>query len=188
MIVTGPTPPTKPTPPTPPTMNPLNSSTPDSHTSSQVNATPDGQVKPVTPAVGKELNSLVNAFQGNSSTDPSTKKAVPTTDQAPVTTNAAPPASFDKQEETASKTAVPTTIHVVNKTGSTGYVSFLGVAVVVVAVLIGYRLLKSNKTQPRAIIDYSSRNKTVNDENGINILLSPQTTPPKAKSNFELRI
>ncbi|HWR44860.1 hypothetical protein [Sporomusa sp.] len=190
----APTPPTKPTPPVAPAFTPSRSNTAsDLNTASPANST-QNLSKPVSPEVSgtaKKLEGLGEAFQGKATQTKGGEKAEPAATEVSKTNSiqAAPIASFDSQNGVSSQTTVPTKPPAMDsKPSSLSYVPFIGIMGVIVVILLGIRVFKMKTKQPRTLIDYSKRSTTVMNKEGIDIVVSPQTTAPKVKRNFELRV
>ena len=192
-MLVAPTPPTKPTPPVAPTLTPAGS-----HTAADLSPAAAANVsqnlsKPVSTELSgtaKKLDELGKAFQGKPVQAKTGEKTAP----APTTINktnsiqAAPAASTDSQAVSA-QTAVPDKPPVVNsKPSALSYLPFIGIVGVIAVILVGLRLVKRKTKQQRTLIDYSKRTTAVMNKEGLDIVVTPQTTTPKVKSNFEVRV
>lgn len=190
----APTPPTKPTPPIAPTLTPTGSHTgSDIAPASSGNSTPNSG-KPVSTELSgtaKKLDELGKAFQGKSAPAKDGEKSAP----AAATTNktnsikAAPAAGSDSQAEVLAQTAVPAKPPVVSsKPSGLNYLPFIGVVAVTAVILVGLRLFKKKPKQQRTLSDYAKKTATVTNKEGLDIVVSPQTTAPKAEKHFEVRV
>ncbi|WP_139796312.1 hypothetical protein [Sporomusa malonica] len=138
----------------------------------------------------KELEGLGKAFQGNSTQTKVGEKSEPAAATVSKTNNmAAPIASFDSQARISTQTAVPAKLPAIDsKPASVSYAPFVGIVGITAVILMGLRLFKNRTKQNRTVIDYSKRTTTVINKDGLDIVIAPQTTAPKVKQNFELRV
>ncbi|MBP2663465.1 MAG: hypothetical protein H6Q71_1413 [Firmicutes bacterium] len=192
-MLVAPTPPTKPTPPVAPTLTPASSHTAADLSPAAAANSSQNSSKPVSTELSgtaKKLDELGKAFQGK----PVQTKTGDKTAPAPTTINktnsiqAAPAASTDSQAVSA-QTVVPDKPPVVNsKPSAFSYLPFIGIVGVIAVILVGLRLYKRKTKQQRTLIDYSKRTTAVMNKEGLDIVVTPQTTTPKVKSNFEVRV
>ena len=192
-MLVAPTPPTKPTPPVAPTLTPA-----DSHTaadlapagaanSSQNSSTP---VSTELSGTAKKLDELGKAFQGKPTQTKSGDKTAP----APTTVNKtngiqAVPAAGNDSQAVSAQTTVPDKPLVVNsKPSAFSYLPFIGIVGVIAVIVAGWRLVNRKTKQQRTLIDYSQRTTAVMNKEGLDIVVTPQTTTSKVKSNFEVRV
>ena len=192
-MLVPPTPPTKPTPPVAPARTPASSNTSPNlpaaspTESAQKSSTPQSAE---VSGIAKDLEGIRKAFQGKSTQVKDGEKVAPavTTSQSNSIKKAAP-APFGSQEGGSAQTTVPPKPLVMDsKPSSLSYVPFVGIVGVVAVILLGLRLFKTETKQPRTVIDYSKTTTTAMNKEGIDVVVSPQTTAPKVKSNFEIRI
>lgn len=165
-----PLPPTKPTPPLPPTMTPANS------TSSTT----------ANPAVTSGAGTASGAAKSNQA-----KPGAKTDSAAAADTSSSKPASplLGSQETETAQTAVPAQLPLVNsKPAGFNYIPFVGIVGMVAIILFIVKLMKPQPKPARTVIDYSQNTTAAMNKEGIDVLVSTQTTAPKVKSNFELRV
>ncbi|MDF2874148.1 MAG: hypothetical protein K0R22_831 [Sporomusa sp.] len=187
----APTPPTKPSLPVVPTVTLPNSNTAgDQHTPAPANQTqpPGKSVSPVVTGTAKELEGLGKAFQGNSTPHKAEAKAEPAAKETPTKSMIAPGRSFDSQAGTSTQTVPAQPPVPDSKPSGFSYVPFVVIVGAIAVILLGLRLFKRKKEQQRTIVDYSQRSTAVIGQDGLDIVVSPQTPAPKVKQNFELRI
>lgn len=187
----APTPPTKPVPPVAPTVTlpegntagkpPIQAMDPAPKTGKMV--TP-----PVTGAV-KELEGLGKALQGNSAPLKAEAKPEPAVKGAEAQSMTTPIGSPVAETGVATQTTVPAQPPVpARKPSGYSYVPFVVIVVVIAVILCGLKLFKHRKEQQRTVVDYSRRTTAIMDQDGLDIVVSPQTTAPKVKQNFEFRV
>ena len=190
----APIPPTKPTPPVAPTLTPAGSSAAtDLPTSAATHSIPNSS-KPVSTELSgtaKELDELGKAFQGQPAQTKNGEKSAPAAPTINKTNNiqAAPAAGSDSQAVVSAQTAVPTKPLVVDsKPSGLSYLSFIMIVGVIAMILVGLRLFTRKTKQQRTLVDYSKQTTPVMNKDGLDIVVTPQATTPKVKSNFEVRV
>lgn len=190
----APTPPTKPTPPIAPTLTPTGSHTgADLTPAAAGNSTPNSSKTVSTGLSGtaKKLDELGTAFQGKSAPAKAGEKSAPAATTTNKTNNiqAAPATGADSQAAASAQTAVPAKPPVANsKPSGLNYLPFIGIVAVAAVILIGLRLLKKKPKQQRMLSDYAKKTAAVTKKEGLDIVVSPQATAPKAEKHFEVRV
>lgn len=190
-MLVPPTPPTKPTPPVAPTAPVSANTAPAPPTSSPADAG-KASTNPVSLEVSgttKDLEGIRKAFQPGKQTQTKVAEKAESiaTTSKPNTIKLTPPL-LGAQEGDSAQTTVPTRPLVLDsKPSSLNYVPFVGIVGVVAVVLLVLRMFRIQTTQPRERIDHSKKTAAMNKE-GFDVLVPPQTTAPKAKSSFEVRV
>jgi len=190
----APTPPTKPTPPIAPTLIPTGSHTgSDLPPASSGNSTPNSDKTMSTGLSGtaKKLDELGKAFQGKSAQTKDSDKSAPAATATNKTNSiqAAPIAGSDSQAAVSAQTAVSAKLPVENsKPSGLSYLPFIGIVVVTAVILVGLRLFKKRPKQQRTLSDTAKKTATVINKEGLDIVVSPQTTAPKVEKHFEVRV
>lgn len=195
----APTPPTKPTPPVAPahatTGDSSSAATAAGAASTSSTSSTAKQVNPGVAGVADKIEGLGKAFQGNTAPanpaqNKETKKNEPAginnQNQAGVT---APMNSFATQNNVAAQTTAPAKVSAIdNQSSSFSYLPFLGILVIAALILVGMRLFKNRTATPRTSIAYHKNSDKVTPKEGLNIVASPDSKGPKAKSSFEVRV
>ncbi|QDR81769.1 hypothetical protein SPTER_31810 [Sporomusa termitida] len=176
----APTPPTKPSPPVAPAVTLPNANTAGKPPTTAADSSPQPgkTVSPAATGTARELEGLGKALPGNSTP--------PKADARNITTPARPLAA---EAGVAARTTVPAQPPLPErKPAGYSYVPFVAVVVVIAVILCGLRLFKHKKEQQRTVVDYSQHTTAVMNQDGLDIVVSPQTTAPKVKQNFEFRV
>lgn len=189
----APTPPTRPSPPVVPAVTPANANAagnpPPAPAPANPNQLPGKTASPAAAGAARELEGLGKAWQGNGApptAEARTEPAVRGTETNSLTTPARPLAA---EAGVAARTTVPAPPPVPEaRPAGFSYFPFVVIIAVTAAVFWGLRLCKHKKAEQRTVIDYSQRTTAVMDQDGLDIVVSPPTTAPKVKQNFEFRV
>ncbi len=187
----APTPPTKPVPPVAPTVTLPEANTAGKPPMQAADPAPKAgkMVNPAVTGTVKELEGLGKAFQGNSAplkAEAKPEPAVKGTEAQSMTTPVSSPAT---ETGVAAQTTVPAQPQVpARKQSGYSYAPFVVIVVVIAVILCGMKLFKHKREKQRTVVDYSQRTTAVMEQDGLDIVVSPQTTAPKVKQNFEFRV
>ncbi|CQR72999.1 hypothetical protein SOV_47870 [Sporomusa ovata DSM 2662] len=190
----APTPPTKPTPPIAPALTPTGSHTGTDHPPASSGSSTPNSDKTVSTGLSdtaRKLDDLGKAFQGKSAQTKDGEKSAPaaTTTNKTNSIQAGPAAGPDSQAAVSAQTAVPAKPPVVNsKPSGLNYFPFIGLVAFTAVILVGLRLFKKKPKQQHTLSDCAKKTATVTNKEGLDIVVSPQTTAPKAEKHFEVRV